>query len=241
MHAKPTEPSWRLTLLWTLLALGLVLGWDWIGGSRADLALARWYGTPQGFALRDHWFVVQGMHETGRLLAWALVVALTLAIWWPVGFLRRLPQPARVQLVMGVLIALAVVAVIKHTSKTSCPWDLAEFGGVAHYVSHWAWGQVDGGSGRCFPGGHASAGFAFVAGYFALRRSMPQVARRWLAVALLVGFAFGWAQQMRGAHFMSHTLWTAWLCWTAGWLYDLAFQPLANRLGTRSADALATS
>ena len=26
----------------------------------------------------------------------------------------------------------------------------------------------------------------------------------------------GLAQQMRGAHFMSHTLWTAWLCWTCG-------------------------
>ena len=32
----------------------------------------------------------------------------------------------------------------------------------------------------------------------------------------------GLAQQMRGAHFMSHTLWTGWLCWTAGWLFDLA-------------------
>ena len=32
----------------------------------------------------------------------------------------------------------------------------------------------------------------------------------------------GLAQQMRGAHFMSHTQWTGWLCWTAGWLFDMA-------------------
>jgi len=38
---------------------------------------------------------------------------------------------------------------------------------------------------------------------------------------LQAGFALGLAQQMRGAHFMSHTLWTAWLCWAGSWLCDL--------------------
>ena len=38
----------------------------------------------------------------------------------------------------------------------------------------------------------------------------------------------GLAQQMRGAHFMSHTLWTGWLCWTTGWLVDLAVTRLRS-------------
>jgi membrane-associated PAP2 superfamily phosphatase len=235
MHATP-EPSQRPALLVTLLALALILAWDWGG---ADLAMARWFGTPHGFALRDNWLAFQVVHEGGRRLAWVLVVALTLGIWWPVGFLRRLPLGGRVQLVTGILIALAVVAVFKRTSATSCPWDLAEFGGVAHYVSHWAWGQTDGGGGHCFPAGHASAGFAFLAGYFALRRHRPDapgVARRWLAIALAAGLLFGLSQQARGAHFMSHTLWAGWLCWTAGWLYDLALQWAARRSPAQRAD-----
>ena len=32
--------------------------------------------------------------------------------------------------------------------------------------------------------------------------------------ALALSLAFGWVQQMRGAHFLSHTLWSIWLSWT---------------------------
>ena len=35
----------------------------------------------------------------------------------------------------------------------------------------------------------------------------------WLALVLATGFAFGTAQLLRGAHYPSHTLWSAWLCW----------------------------
>ena len=38
----------------------------------------------------------------------------------------------------------------------------------------------------------------------------------WLGAALVLGFGLGAVQQVRGAHYMSHTLWTAWLCWTIG-------------------------
>ena len=75
----------------------------------------------------------------------------------------------------------------------------------------------------------ASAGFAFVGGYFALRRRQPRAARLWLAASLAAGLILGAAQQVRGAHFMSHTLWTGWLCWTTGWLCDLTAGALRQR------------
>jgi membrane-associated PAP2 superfamily phosphatase len=34
-----------------------------------------------------------------------------------------------------------------------------------------------------------------------------------LVLALVLGFSMGWAQMMRGEHFLSHNLWTAWLVW----------------------------
>jgi len=44
----------------------------------------------------------------------------------------------------------------------------------------------------------------------------PERKRRCIAVgvvALVLSFGMGWVQQMRGAHFLSHTLWSLWLSW----------------------------
>ncbi|WP_369632356.1 MULTISPECIES: phosphatase PAP2 family protein [unclassified Variovorax] len=210
-------PHLRLGAL-TLLALALLMIWDALGG---DLPLARLAGTPMGFPWRENPFLVHVMHEGARNLSWLLVIGLFAAIRWPVGVLRRLDTGARVQLALTVLASVLAVSLIKHLSDTSCPWDLKEFGGVARYVSHWAWGQDDGGPGGCFPAGHASAAFAYLGGYFVLRRVAPRGAVVWLCVALAAGFVLGVAQQMRGAHYMSHTLWTAWVCWTVGFLIEL--------------------
>ena len=207
----------RLVGLTAFLFL-LVAFWDFTG---LDLPFARLFGSADGFALRSsHWFVI-AFHEIPRDVSSLLVVALIVGIFKPWSFLKRLSRSERVQLVLSVLGGMLLITVLKKANHTSCPWDLHEFGGHALYVSHWAWGVTDGGGGHCFPAGHASAGFAFISGYFALRHNLPHAARRWLAAALIAGFALGLAQQMRGAHFMSHTLWTAWLCWTSSWLCDL--------------------
>ncbi|MDR0225367.1 MAG: phosphatase PAP2 family protein [Burkholderiaceae bacterium] len=225
---------WR-TLLWTWLSLAVVLAWDVFA---MDRGFAHWFGDAGGFALRSDWFLVNIVHEGGRRLAWLVVLGLTLCVWRPVGVLRHLPHGRRVQLVSGILLSLAAISVLKYTSTTSCPWDLAEFGGVARYVSHWSVGLIDGGPGRCFPAGHASTGFAFLAGYFALRHHAPRAARLWLATALGAGLLMGLAQQMRGAHFMSHTLWTGWLCWTTGWIWDLAATAWLRRHADQDTDSL---
>ena len=216
MHSTPRPRSLlsSSTLRWTAGSLLFLLAWD---ASGLDLVLAHWFGTAQGFALRDHWLFTTVLHEGARRLSWLLVVGLSLAVWWPVGVLRQLDRWQRLQLVVSILLGLALVVAIKRISSTSCPWDLAEFGGLARYVSHWRFGLVDGGGAHCFPAGHASAGFAFVGGYFVLRDRAPRAARIWLATALTAGLVLGVSQQMRGAHFMSHTLWTAWLCWTVAW------------------------
>lgn len=210
----PWSPLWGAAAM-----LPLLLAWD---ASGLDLSLAAWFGGPGGFPMKDDWLFSAVLHEGGRLAAWAVVLAASLMVWWPLGVFRRIDATRRLQLVVTALIAVLAVSSLKAFSKTSCPWDLAEFGRSARHVSHWAWATFDGGSGRCFPAGHASAGFAFVAGYFAFAEASPGIARAWLASALLAGLVLGLAQQARGAHFMSHTLWTGWLCWcvavTTEWL-----------------------
>ena len=33
----------------------------------------------------------------------------------------------------------------------------------------------------------------------------------WVSCALLFGLGVGWVQQLRGAHFLTHTLWSGWI------------------------------
>ena len=220
------RPSHFRLFLATALSCLLLIAWDYSG---LDLALARWFGSARGFSRESHWLWRDLLHDDMRLWPWLLELGLLAAVIWPWGSLKQLPTLRRAQLALTTLAALLLVSSIKLLSHTSCPWDLQQFGGMARYVSHWAWGARDGGHGGCFPAGHASAGFAFIGGFFAFRQVLPKTAWRWFAGAMATGFIFGLAQQVRGAHYMSHTLWTAWLCWTLGATVDLAVSRLMAR------------
>ena len=50
---------------------------------------------------------------------------------------------------------------------------------------------------------------------------------------MLTGLLLGVAQQLRGAHYMSHTFWTAWYCWVAAASLDLYFSQLERRTSQR--------
>ena len=239
-HVAMTSASarWRLDLVVTLLAGALPLAWD---ASNGDLAAARAFGDASGFAQRDSWWASRLIHDGGRMLSWAVLAGLVLAALRPARPGQHSHQhshhPSRSQrwCWIGVML-LCVVAVpaLKRGSLTSCPWDLAEFGGLARHVSHWAWARADGGPGHCFPSGHAVAAFAFFGQYFLWRDHAPGRARAWLAAVLLVGSVYGGAQLARGAHYPSHTLWSAWLCWL---ICVLAAQAMALHAARRATQA----
>lgn len=192
-------------LLAALLALAF---WEWLG---ADLWLIRGYGTPEGFALQHHPLFSKGLHEGGRLLAWVMIALLAWDAWtlrWS-GPSRRLRWAA----IALVLLATVMISTFKRLSDTSCPWDMLEFGGQWPYVPHWLLQVRDGGPGRCFPSGHASAAFAFLLAWAVWRPFNAVVARRMLVLILVLGSLFAWVQMARGAHYLSHSMWTAWLCW----------------------------
>jgi membrane-associated PAP2 superfamily phosphatase len=226
-HVTSARPR---IFLWTLSSFFLLLLWDYSG---LDLPMAQWFGSASGFALESHWLWRGVLHDDIRLLPWGVELVLLAAIFWPFGTLKQLKIARRLQLALTTLLALLVVSGIKLHSHTSCPWDLQQFGGVAIHVSHWAWGMTDGGTGGCFPAGHASAGFAFFGGFFAFRHVLPKTAWRWFTGAMLTGCILGLAQQIRGAHYMSHTLWTAWFCWTAAAVADAAVSRLMARIASR--------
>lgn len=203
-----TRPELRRDLALLLAALLALAFWEWLG---ADLWLIRGYGSPEGFALQHHPLFSKVLHEGGRLLAWVMIALLAWDAWalrWS-GPSRRLRWAA----IALVLLATVMISTFKRLSDTSCPWDMLEFGGQWPYVPHWLLQVRDGGPGRCFPSGHASAAFAFLLAWAVWRPFNAVLARRMLVLVLLLGSLFAWAQMARGAHYLSHSLWTAWLCW----------------------------
>lgn len=203
-----TERHRRADRLWLLAGGLLLLLWEAAG---ADLPLARLYGSAQGFAWRDAWLTRSVLHDGGRSLSALVLAWMVLGVVWP-----RNPGPTRRERACWLAVtisALLLVPALKQFSATSCPWDLAAFGGAAAYVPHWLPAMRDGGPGRCFPSGHAVAAFAFFSLYFLWRPHHPGRARAALLAVLVLGGLFGWAQMARGAHFASHTLWSAWICW----------------------------
>lgn len=219
-------PADRRAAALALLALAPLLIWEL---SALDLPASRLFGTAHGFAWRHDWWLSTVLHDGARQFAWGLALLLALNVWWPMT--PALTRRERTWWLLATLAGAAVVPLVKQQSLTSCPWDLAEFGGAARHLPHWLQlgplAMTDGGGGHCFPSGHASSAFAFFSGGFALRRAHPAAARRWTAAVLVFGLLLGLVQLMRGAHFASHTLWSGWLCFTLNVVMARWLQPQA--------------
>lgn len=222
-------PAARLTpaqadVLRALAGLMLLMLYDSTG---LDLALLQPFGNSAGFAWREHWLTAGLLHAGGRWLSVALALLTVLVALRPFGPWRGLSPRERLWCFGVVALCLLLVPTMKQHSLTSCPWDLQAYGGVAHYVSHWQIGVSDGGPGHCFPSGHASGAFAFLALAASLRPRRPRAARIALGLLCVIGAVFGLAQMARGAHYLSHTLYAAWLCWSVTTLSWHALVPAA--------------
>lgn len=197
-----------------------------------------WLGGPQGFSWRDHWWLNQVLHNGAKQLAVLIYLGVLAMTLWPLGIWRQLSRSQRWEIAMGITLSLVVITAIKRISQTSCPWDLQTFGGVASYVSHWSWGVADGGGGSCFPGGHASSAFAFVALTLPWLTS-TQIERQRLGrsltwLILLSGLVLGLVQTVRGAHYPSHTAWTALFCAATAWANHVVFAKWRMKLATQA-------
>jgi membrane-associated PAP2 superfamily phosphatase len=129
---------------------------------------------------------------------------------------------------IGMVISTSVVAYLKSTSMHACPSDLTIYGGDLPLYKLFETLPAGMKAGHCFPSGHASGGFALMVFYFAFRQTKPMFAAISLSVALVLGFAMGWAQMLRGEHFLSHNLWSAWVVWAVLYLQTLVWPIAAN-------------
>ena len=183
------------------------------------------------WTLKNHWLLEQVLHSDARNLMVLLLVVLLGA--WGLSFtiVKLKPyQQAMGYLLFSAGIAATLVSVGKHISGVNCPWDLSLFGGNLDYTPIFSRRPDTIPAGQCFPAGHASAGYAWIGLYFIALQYAP-AKRGWtMGLVLLLGTTFGITQQLRGAHFVSHDLWTLAICWFTSLvcyrvIYRQGFQP----------------
>jgi membrane-associated PAP2 superfamily phosphatase len=183
---------------------------------RLAALLYSWQGDQ--WLLRNHIVTNQLIHHHGRQLVGILsLIVLALLAGSFIHPALKVGRRVFGYLLLAPLSAALLVNVLKQTTQMDCPYHITDFGGLNAYTTLW---QSHSGGHGCFPAGHASAGYCWLALFFAAhyvpadwRAHYPQLPRYGLAVGLSLGLIFGISQQLRGAHFVSHDVWTATLCW----------------------------
>lgn len=215
MNLPSADPLWlRSQILGLLLMAALLLiGFETTG---LDLGVEQlFFDAASGtFPLRHHWLFEQFLHNGLKTaMVVASVPALALCALGGSGRISWLPPRAALITALGLILIPAVTTLLKQLTHRHCPWDLLEFGGYAPWRGLLQMSSPETTPGACFPAGHASAGMAWIIWAVSLRETRPVWARRALWASLALGGLMGVAQMLRGAHFLSHTLWSAWLAW----------------------------
>ena len=194
-----------------------------------DAAIARtlFFDAGSGHWIGEHnWWATAFLHDGGRWLIRVLVLMTFLG--WAATFSRRDWQPWRWPagyFTVAMVLAIGLVGLLKVITNVDCPWDLQEFGGRFPFVHVFAARPAGLRHAECFPAAHASSGYALMALYFVAYEHGRRFARIGLAIGLSTGLLFGIAQQSRGAHFLSHDVWSACITWLVSLsLYTFAFK-----------------
>ncbi len=201
--------------LWFALPLALMALMLLVDPGPLDVAISNLFYEPGlGFVGRHSFFLEDILHDRAKQ---AVIVIGVLAIG---GFLLSLlPTPLRQYrrplgyLVLAMALCTSLVTPLKALTNVPCPWSLQQYGGDQQHTPLLSERPADAKPGRCWPGGHASAGFSLLALFFMLRDRRPRAARAALIIALSLGAVFSLGRTMQGAHFMSHNLWTLLFDW----------------------------
>lgn len=221
-----------LPLVAVLVGSGVLLG---AGG---DQLLADKVYRLQGeqWAWRESWVTHQLLYQGGKWLSNAAMLAAVACCLWAWLASSRSARAAGLRtpllyLVLAGLLGAGMVSVLKSLTNMDCPWSLERYGGLREFVGLFETRPQGMGRGVCFPAGHASAGYAWVSLYFFARLLHPAWRWRGLAVGLVAGGVFGFTQQVRGAHFLSHDLWALATCWVLALGVYLCFRRFAAGMG----------
>lgn len=187
------------------------------------------YALKDGWYYKEQWFTSAFMHRYLKYAIIALYLSLVVAF-----FVRNksaekdIERYGKVILLVSLMFGTLTVSYLKHTLEVDCPWDLLRYGGDKPFFELFSYGQTFLPSSHCFPSGHASSAFTWLSLYFYTTIFYPKYSFRVLGSVLVLGYILGLGQQFRGAHFLSHDLWSMLVCLIVNVVvYKTAFSPWA--------------
>lgn len=185
--------------------------------SGIDSAISNWFYDPVAgtFPLRyDLVLEIYGHKWTRQLVTVAAGCVIATYLMSFVLPQLRSRRPLLLFLSLALTLAPLTVVLLKALSVRHCPWDLEEYGGFAQHLALFDAAPPGSMPGHCFPSGHASAGFDLFAFYFAGHALGNQrLALIGLWGGFTAGLTLGMVRVAQGAHFLSHNLWSALVCW----------------------------
>lgn len=201
-----------------LILLGLASCILFIGQyTDLDIAIADFYFDPhQGvFPWDKTWFGRDLMHGyVKNVIVWIgyLIIAATLIdLLVPIKRLTSIGR-ARLRIVaLSAVLEPLLITTLKQSSNMHCPWGVDRFGGSHPFLRLLDVVPANWEAGHCSPAGHASTAMWLSALAVLWLPNNPRRAALVFLAGIGAGFTLGWVQQMRGQHFLTHTLWTAWL------------------------------
>ncbi len=178
------------------------------------------YDPPSGWLIDSKEPVLRLLFYSGpKRLLYLFGVLLIAACLGPAGIRKRLiPDETKARDWIVVLATLVSAPLLISTSKSMthvfCPFELARYDGSHAYkpiCERYTNEDRPSRFGRGFPAGHASGGFALLslAGVGRSRKSRLVG----FGIGITAGTLMGTYQMLKGAHFLSHTIVTALICW----------------------------
>lgn len=210
------------------LSLSFILLWRLfpVAGSLDLYLIQLWMSASGDFFLRQNWYLDTLNHHYVKNIL--IAVYFSFLVLFLASFKLKSLYAMRwryAYFFIVVILSTSLIGVLKSQSEHACPWNM-----ISPQQHSYAW-IFNKSKGHCFPGGHAATGFALMVGYFVYRTSDRKRALFYLMASLILGFLMGWAQMMRGAHFLSHNLWTGWCIWLVNVImYSLSDLYLKQRI-----------
>ena len=164
-----------------------------------------------------------GNFQSGMTLLAA--AAILLAIWdavRPIRWCASRRNALRVVALSAVLVPLSI-DLLASLSGVSCPTDVLRYGGLEAYARLLETVPAHVSATQCLPATQTSLAWWLLALPLFFWPRQPRLAALAAGTMLLCGLGFGWLQQLQGAQFLTHTLWSAWI---ASFLIYLLYQLL---------------
>lgn len=182
----------------------------WLSTNIYEISGSQW-------SYKTHWITEGLIHQGGRsLVAVIFTVMITVFI---VSFFFKAVRPwrrASCYVISSALLSVLLVSALKSISNIDCPWGLDLYGGDRPYLLLFETRPDSLANAKCFPAGHASGAYAWLGVFFLAKYYFDRYQYTALSLVVTIGVIFGIAQQIRGAHFLSHDLWTIAICCGVG-------------------------